>query len=136
VPDQVRELAPEIGLRREAQELDLGRVDVAIRPFDRRPTHSGAKALERPRDPVIALALGGELGRVEMLVDRLERLERVGVRGVIEEVMSQEAVLGDASQRLLSPGRSCGTADRELRGVRNATLRPVSPSARVPWRFG
>jgi len=103
VPDEVGKLAAEIGVRREPQQLDLSRVDVAVRTFYGRASHSGAEALEGPCEPVVAPALSRELGGIEMLVDRPERLDRVLVRGVVEEVVREEAVLGDAGERVFAP---------------------------------
>jgi len=123
VPHEVRELAADVLLGREPQELYLGRVDMAVRALDRGAAEPRAEALERPRDAVVALALGGELRGVEVLVDRKEGVDLRRV--TVEEVVSQSPVLGDAGERVLTPGRRGRTADRGNCGARQPSLRRV-----------
>ena len=69
VPDEVRELAADVLIGREPQQLYLGGVDMAVRALDRCSTKPGAEPPERPGRPLVAVPLGRRPGRVEMLVD-------------------------------------------------------------------
>jgi hypothetical protein len=89
-------------LWRETEEIDLGRIDVAQRAFERR----ARQLTPRPHGPASVRATGGALGGVQMVVDRSEQFAgRTLVVGLGRDPRRDAGKLLDSREQLLTPSR-------------------------------